>query len=648
MVNEITDNIFLVNAPAGSGKTTWIKQVIQEYLIKYIHNNILCITFTNRAALELGKGIDSNRVYFGTIHNFINHFISSFFSHDLIIDFFIEVYKSQIEEQIENRNQKDTWEKRNERYRSEFGTLNLETIRANINSISYNEMEFSSLYRGKLGHDDLLYFARLLADNFPIIKKKIVDKYQLIFIDEYQDTSADILHLFYSSVLGSKSKLYLLGDRMQQIYKNYNGEFELEFKRLNKSISLNKNYRTTPKIVSILNNIYNDEDFIQYPYENNSDKLMDFQPKVFIVDDVVELVNSIKKKYTNSLVLYLLNRERFDSIGVGNLYDAYSEMEKYGFSRKYSSVDILTKEDLRDKDLLLHFLFLVDKLVEDCIKGLYGSVFKIIRNKAKYFNSNKYLIKQHSDKRLIKDLLKTIIDTYNDSSVDIDAFLSVCRSQDFIRDEFYLAVTEDPDYELVKSVKVREINLLSSYLNDPKVSTQHGVKGESHDTVIFVAENGNGSLSVNMSKFFEVWSYIDITLDTFEAFYYSYKMLIQNIENLIGMKCADLKADTYPRFNSEVNKELDIFALENKSNPYYTYLLKDKIDKYNSRNNVTNLKACLRENYIYSVLCAYRLFYVGCSRARKNLAIIISRDDVKSFEMNLCKKLESCGFEVYQ
>ena len=45
-------------------------------------------------------------------------------------------------------------------------------------------------------------------------------------------------------------------------------------------------------------------DFIQYPYENNSDKLMDFQPKVFIVDDVVELVNSLKKKYTNSLVLY--------------------------------------------------------------------------------------------------------------------------------------------------------------------------------------------------------------------------------------------------------------------------------------------------------------------------------------------------------
>ena len=174
MVNEIIDNIFLVNAPAGSGKTTWIKQEVQEYLKKYLYNNILCITFTNRAALELGQGIDNNRVYFGTIHNFINHLISSFFSNELTIDFFLEVYKMQIEEQIENRNQKDNWEKRNERYRAKFGTLNLETIRANIKSISYNEMEFSSLYRGELGHDDLLNFTRLLADKFPIIKKKIV------------------------------------------------------------------------------------------------------------------------------------------------------------------------------------------------------------------------------------------------------------------------------------------------------------------------------------------------------------------------------------------------------------------------------------------------------------------------------------------
>lgn len=648
MVNEIIDNIFLVNAPAGSGKTTWIKQEVQEYLKKYLDNNILCITFTNRAALELGQGIDSNRVYFGTIHNFINHLISSFFSHELTIDFFLEVYKMQIEEQIENRNKKDSWEKRNERYREKFGTLNLETIRANIKSISYNEMEFSSFYRGELGHDDLLNFARLLADKFPIIKKKIVDKYQLIFIDEYQDTSADILHLFYSSVVGSKCKLYLLGDRMQQIYKNYKGDFEIEFKRLNRCISLNKNYRTTPKIVSILNNIYNDRDFIQLPNENNSDNLMDFQPKVFIVDDVGALVDSIKQKHTDSLILYLLNRERFDSIGIRHLYDAYSAMEKYGFARKYSSVDILIKEDLRDKDMLLHFLLLVDQIIEDCIQGLYGKVIKTLRNKSKYFNLNKCLIKQHSDKRRIMDLLKNIIDAYNDSSVDIDVFLSICRKQDFIRDEFYLALIEDPDYELVKSVKIREVNLLSSYLNNPKVSTQHGVKGESHDTVIFVVENSKGSLSVNMSKFFDVWSHIDINLNTFEAFYYSYKMLIQAVENLIGMKCADLKADTYSRFSREINNKLDIFTIDNESNSYYVHLLKDKIDKYNSKKNVTNLKACLKENYIYSVLCAYRLFYVGCSRARKNLAIIISRDDVKSFEMNLCKKLESCGFEVYQ
>ena len=77
-----------------------------------------------------------------------------------------------------------------------------------------------------MGHDDLISFTRLAVDRFPVIKKKISDKYQLIFIDEYQDTSADVLYIFYTSVIEKKSRLYLLGDKMQQIYKNYNGEFE--------------------------------------------------------------------------------------------------------------------------------------------------------------------------------------------------------------------------------------------------------------------------------------------------------------------------------------------------------------------------------------------------------------------------------------
>ena len=80
MVNGI-ENIYLVNAPAGSGKTTWIRQQIIKYLIEKKNENVLCITYTNRAAQELGKGIDSQRVFFGTIHSFISRYIGSFFEH---------------------------------------------------------------------------------------------------------------------------------------------------------------------------------------------------------------------------------------------------------------------------------------------------------------------------------------------------------------------------------------------------------------------------------------------------------------------------------------------------------------------------------------------------------------------------------------
>lgn len=71
MANGVEENVFLVNAPAGSGKTTWIRQQVEHYLLNNPKDNVLCITYTNRAAEELGKDLDNNRVYFGTIHSFI-------------------------------------------------------------------------------------------------------------------------------------------------------------------------------------------------------------------------------------------------------------------------------------------------------------------------------------------------------------------------------------------------------------------------------------------------------------------------------------------------------------------------------------------------------------------------------------------------
>ena len=646
MADAIVENLFLVNAPAGSGKTTWIRKNVRKYLLQNPNDNVLCITYTNRAAEELGKDVDSNRVYFGTIHSFINDFIGSFFSHESILELYWEVYKNQIVERIENISQNGNWAESNMRYIEKYGGLTPEIVRSNITMISYNQAPFNSLYRGALGHDDLISFTRLAVERFPVIKKKISDKYQVVFIDEYQDTATDVLQIFYSSMIGKKSKLYLLGDKMQQIYRNYNGEFETYFNIFNKSINLLVNYRTTPKIVSILNKIYNDECYKQTAYEKNKDENMDFLPEVRIVTDIEKNVSELMEQYKDSLILYLSNKSRFYNIGVGELYDAYSGMEKYSFGKKYNAVDVLTKEEIRENDALLSFLFTVNIIVDYFTKEFYGEVFRIIRKAGTYFNYEKFIIRKHIDKHLVKDKLDDIVALYNELSTTVDDFLSLCVEKKYIREEFYSAVVEENDYQLVKNVKVQEVKVLADYMSDPKISTQHGVKGESHDTVVFVADNSRSNPVVHMSKFFEMWSNIDITLSEFDAFYYIYSQMLNQIENKIGMKCSQLKADTYISVASIIDEELQVFTKKNETNPYYIQLLKVKMDKYFGKKNVTNVKECLKEGTVYGPLCAYRLFYVGCSRAKRNLVIMINKKDIEGFEDKLRNKLMITGFNV--
>lgn len=646
MADAIVENLFLVNAPAGSGKTTWIRKNVRKYLLQNPNDNVLCITYTNRAAEELGKDVDSNRVYFGTIHSFINDFIGSFFSHESILELYWEVYKNQIMERIENVSQNGNWAESNMRYIEKYGGLTPEIVRSNITMISYNQAPFNSLYRGALGHDDLISFTRLAVERFPVIKKKISDKYQVVFIDEYQDTATDVLQIFYSSMIGKKSKLYLLGDKMQQIYRNYNGEFETYFNIFNKSINLLVNYRTTPKIVSILNKIYNDECYKQTAYEKNKDENMDFLPEVRIVTDIEKNVSELMEQYKDSLILYLSNKSRFYNIGVGELYDAYSGMEKYSFGKKYNAVDVLTKEEIRENDALLSFLFTVNIIVDYFTKEFYGEVFRIIRKAGTYFNYEKFIIRKHIDKHLVKDKLDDIVALYNELSTTVDDFLSLCVEKKYIREEFYSAVVEENDYQLVKNVKVQEVKVLADYMSDPKISTQHGVKGESHDTVVFVADNSRSNPVVHMSKFFEMWSNIDITLSEFDAFYYIYSQMLNQIENKIGMKCSQLKADTYISVASIIDEELQAFTKKNETNPYYIQLLKVKMDKYFGKKNVTNVKECLKEGTVYGPLCAYRLFYVGCSRAKRNLVIMINKKDIEGFEDKLRNKLMITGFNV--
>ena len=507
------ENIFLVNAPAGSGKTTWIRKQVEKHLLENDDDNVLCITYTNRAAEELGKDIDSNRVFFGTIHSFINNYIGSFFEHRAIIDLYWELYKEKISQRIDNIDNQETVAESNARYVEKYGALDLETVYLNLKKISYGETQFTSLYYGMLSHDDLLSFTKKVVEKYPVILKKIRDKYQLIFIDEYQDTDADVLRLFYSSMVSGTGKLYLLGDKMQQIYKNYDGSFEETIKELNKSTRLDVNYRTTPYIVNILNAIYNDETLQQRPYEKNTDDQMLFKPKVFFTNNKVETINAFTEEYKDALVLYLTNKERFHGIGVGNLYDVYSQIPKYSFVGKYTVVDVLTKEEVWNQDLILSAIFSLVDICENYINGKLGDIFKIARSNEKVFSRKSFSIRIHTDKKILRDKLDGLAEAYQKKDSTIGEILKRCFEDGLLEEEYYGGIIEDEDYAPVLNVALSEIVILKNYIENPYISTQHGVKGESHDTVLFIAENNSRTPVVSMSKFFDLWSSVNVVLN---------------------------------------------------------------------------------------------------------------------------------------
>ena len=55
MADGIENNLFLINAPAGSGKTTTIFKRIETLVRDENCTSVLCITYTRRAVEELQR-----------------------------------------------------------------------------------------------------------------------------------------------------------------------------------------------------------------------------------------------------------------------------------------------------------------------------------------------------------------------------------------------------------------------------------------------------------------------------------------------------------------------------------------------------------------------------------------------------------------
>lgn len=705
MVRGKIENMYYINAPAGTGKTHSIIEKIINATRENPWANILCITFTKRAAKELKERvagqvvINNEKIEIDTIHGFLSGYFKQYFSLPESLKLYFKLYEEKILDEITKNDKKglDDPKNKNISYLEKINKdksipLTLDIIKENLSKLEYDDSQFSNYYEGRLSHDDLVFFASNLVKEYSILQKSIGEKYAYIFIDECQDTSSDILRLFYSVAErgGSNVKLFLYGDKMQEIYDNYDGSFEDEYGRMNQSIKLTINYRSSKEIVDMLAHLYGEPD---QKHKANRGEL-GLAPVVYLTTDIENKIAEINRLHEGCLTLRVFNKDRFKrkdkSENMSNLFDAYYSLIPYG--ARESHIDVLVPlEKNSSPDHLLNLLWQTNNIVEGYENKQYGYVIQQIKANSKYFNVGNLSISYHSDKEKIDNILNQVKNAYRESSNEytIGEFISKLEDLKFYRQGLFKQISEyeihDKTYEDVLKVPLLEFVNLVRYNKRPDISTQHGVKGEGHDKVCFVLEDSTRYRPfLYMYDFLEMYvlfndfvaqnypnneQEVKFNLADFQALHYEFSKRVMQIEKRLGKKAGKLT-------NTAIQSNLtDIFDVIDRfiNNPYYRWIYGERllgktknknegregvgrngsrtteIDKYLEQRkkgefDKDNINQLLKYTDVERILTAYKLFYVGCSRAKDELILVVDKNKVQSFEEQFVSKFKKIGF----
>lgn len=274
-----TKGAVLVTAGAGSGKTKLLTHRI-AYLIKVLNvpqDNILAITFTNKAAKEMKNRVshlinNQNHVWISTFHSMCLKMLRSHISclEGYTPDF--SVYSESDSEKTLKQVIKDL-------------NLQLDNYKHYANVISHCQNENIDIYtyvkNNKKDADELinvyetyedylkrnnaLDFDHLLSKTYELLttNKDILNyyaqKFEYIFVDEFQDTNViqyDIVKLL-SSI---HKNIFVVGDEDQCIYSWRGANFQNIFKFKQdympvKMFKLEQNYRSTKNIINSANKL---------------------------------------------------------------------------------------------------------------------------------------------------------------------------------------------------------------------------------------------------------------------------------------------------------------------------------------------------------------------------------------------------------
>ena len=277
------DGRIRVVAGAGSGKTKVLShryaRLVEEIGIP--PSNILCITFTNKAAQEMKKRIGT----LTSLYN-VNDFICTF--HGLCVKILRkEIYrigypsnfqimdiedsgiiaKNVFEEMKLDRTVIEVKQFLNSVRMYKFNSFGMEggsyidnilSPNANVQHEDLNEEIRYIQYQQKsfsLDFDDLILFTLYILKNFKKAREVWSNQFNYIMVDETQDCNKHDWELV--EILAEKhGNLFVVGDPDQAIYE-WRGSLPKYFVNFecDKDIILNQNYRSTPNVLDAANSV---------------------------------------------------------------------------------------------------------------------------------------------------------------------------------------------------------------------------------------------------------------------------------------------------------------------------------------------------------------------------------------------------------
>lgn len=466
---------FRVEAGAGSGKTYSLNKVIEwiqdnkwnEYRRK--NQNVVCITYTNAAVDVIAERLSSDSFIIpSTIHSFAWNAIKQYQS------FLLKIISE------------------NENLQPREGDFSkLEQVQY---TLGHRYQENGVLY---LFHEDVITLFSLLLDNAKF-RRMFTDRFPLILIDEYQDSFKTIMDKFIEYFIAEEtgSQFGFFGDAWQTIYQSNKACGLIEHENI-VEIKKVSNFRSAKRIVHLLNDIRPD-----LPQVSAID---DFAGEVVVVtcDDYVgerrtdrnfkgDLpVEELKERLIN-LKEYIRSKHISDNESLKILMITHKVLaSQQGYDKLLDIID----NGLRDKEDI--FLMFFMEMIEPIYKALEEKDMQLLFDTLKL---KRYPIQTKDDKEKWKEFYEQLVQVRKQKTVDV---LTVVVESGLISvppkiSAYYNMYFTTPDSRYcnttIKEFLDLEYEQFLAAINflypQADFSTEHGVKGEEYDNVIFVISKG--------------------------------------------------------------------------------------------------------------------------------------------------------------